>query len=182
MTGIDKVIEEVWPREASKEMLPFESWERLKGESSAAFAAFCVFRDVGPERNIRKAVDSVLRNIEKDETRLEKRYGVWRNWSTLFRWRERAADYDRYIEQLKQTEMRKTIEAQGEKHREVTGKMLDVVSRKLDLMKAEELTQSSVTEWASMAIRAEREADFPTSRNSLPKQGELFFTPVFQGL
>ena len=38
MTDIDKVIEE-----ARAEMLPFESWEQLKGESSAAFSAFCVF-------------------------------------------------------------------------------------------------------------------------------------------
>ena len=43
--------------------LPYESWERLPGESGAAFAAFCAFRDLGLERNIRKAVDSV----EKDK-------------------------------------------------------------------------------------------------------------------
>jgi hypothetical protein len=102
MTDFDKVIEE-----AKKEMLPYESWERLTGESSAAFAAFCVFRDCGAERNIRKAVNSA----ELDESNRDKRYKVWRNWSTLFRWRERAADYDRYVEKLKQAELRKTIEA-----------------------------------------------------------------------
>ena len=37
MTDIEKTIEE-----AKASMLPFESWERLEGESPAAFAAFCV--------------------------------------------------------------------------------------------------------------------------------------------
>ncbi len=129
MTDIDKAIENVMA-----DNLPFESWERLKGETSAAFAAFCAFRDCGLERNIRKAVESV----ETDEAVRAKRYKVWRNWSTLYHWRERVADYDKYIERLKQAELRKTIEAQGEQHRAVTGKMLEVVKKKLDTMNPQE--------------------------------------------
>jgi len=84
MTDIENAIEE-----AKSSMLPFESWERLRGESTSAFAAFCAFRDYGAERNIRKAVDG----LEKDEAVRAKRYRVWRNWCSQFRWRERAADY-----------------------------------------------------------------------------------------
>ena len=175
MTDIDKVIEE-----AKADVLPFESWERLPNESNFAFSAFCAFRDCGAERNIRKAVESV----EADEAVRSKRYKVWRNWAARFRWRERAADYDRYIEKLKQTEMRKTIEAQGEKHREVTGKMLDVVSKKLDTMNPADLTQGAVTEWVQTAIRAEREAAGLVANNGKTevKQGELNFTSEFNGL
>jgi len=175
MTDFDKAIEQ-----ARAEVLPFESWERLPGETSAAFAAFCAFRDFGSDRNIRKAVDSA----EKDEAVRAKRYRVWRNWCTQFRWRERAADYDNYTEKLKQGELRKTIEAQGELHRKVTGKMLEVVSKKLDSMNPEELTQGNVTEWVSTAIRAEREAAGLVADNGKaePKQGELSFVSDFQGL
>jgi hypothetical protein len=180
MTDIDRVIEE-----AKAEALPFESWERLTGESSFAFAAFCTFRDFGPERNIRKAIESALqRSGEKDEAQRTKSYRVWRNWSTLFRWQERTADYDRYIERLKQEELRKTIEAQGEKQRAVTGKMLDVVSKKLDLMDPAELTQGNLTEWVQTAIKAEREAAGLVATNGRvePKQGELNFAADFNGL
>ena len=175
MTDIDKAIEL-----AKAEVLPFESWERLTGETGAAFSAFCVFRDCGTERNIRKAVES----IEKDEAVRAKRYKVWRNWSTAFRWRERAADYDKYLERLKQAELRKTIEAQGEKQREVTQKMLDVVSKKLDTMNPQELTQGNVPEWVNTAIKAEREAAGLVAGNdkSELKQGELNFVSDFQGL
>jgi len=175
MTDIDKAIEE-----AKADIIPFESWERLPGESGAAFLAFCAFRDCGADRNIRKAVDIV----EKDETKQEKRYRVWRNWSMQFKWRERAADFDKYTEKLKQAEFRKTIEAQGEMHRAVTGKMLEVVKKKLDTMNPDELTQGNVTEWVQTAIKAEREAAGLAASNGKQevKQGELNFTSDFEGL
>jgi hypothetical protein len=182
MTDIDKTLDE-----ARAAVLPFESWERLPGESGAAYAAFCAFRDYGPERSIRRAVEA----NEKDNGKREKRYGMWRNWSTQFRWRERAGDYDRYLDRLKQTERRKTIEAQEEVHRAVTKKMLLVVEKKLDLMNPADLTQGTVTEWVETAIRAEREAGqfadancpgVSASRNSMSKQGEINFTPEFEGL
>jgi hypothetical protein len=175
MTDIDKTIEEV-----KAEMLPYESWEKLAGETSLAFSAFCAFRDLGAARNIRRAVEI----LELDETKRDKRYRVYRNWSTQFKWRERAADYDRYIEQLKQTEMRKTIEARGEKHREVTGKMLDVVSKKLDTMNPADLGQNVLTEWVQTAIKADNEAAglIATNGKQEPKQGELNFVADFNGV
>jgi hypothetical protein len=176
MTDMDKAIEE-----ARAAVMPFESWERLPGETGAAYAAFCAYRDLGLERNIRKAVEAA----EKDKSKQDKRYRVWRNWSTQFRWRERAADYDRYAEKLKQTELRKTIEAQGELHRAVTGKMLAVVEKKLDLMDPADLTQGTVTEWVETAIRAEREAAglvVAGGGKAELKQGEINFAPEFNGL
>lgn len=102
----------------------------------------------------------------------------------MYRWRERTADYDRYLEKLKQTELRKTIEAQGERHREVTGKMLDVVKKKLDTMNSIELTQGNVSEWVNTAIKAEREAAGLVAGNDKaePKHGESNFVSDFQGL
>jgi len=80
--------------------------------------------------------------------------------------------------------MRKTIEAQGEKQRMVTGKMLDVVSKKLDTMNPADLTQDSLPEWVQTAIKAEREAAGLVAPNGKPetKQGELNFTSDFEGL
>jgi surfactin synthase thioesterase subunit len=179
MTDLDEAI-----KAAKAEVLPYESWERLVGETAHAFAAFCIFRDLGAERNIRKAVSISLTSGEKDEAACAKSYSGWRNWSFKYRWRERAADYDRYIEKLKQSELRKTIEAQGEQHRAVTGKMLEVVKKKLDTMNPDDLTHNNVTEWVQTAIRADREAAGLVTGNGKPevKQGELNFTPDFQGL
>ena len=179
MTDIDKAIEE-----AKAESMPFESWEKLPGESALAFAAFCAFRDLGAERNIRKAVETSFAGKEHDTGAVTKKYRSWRNWSTQYKWRERAAEYDRYIEKLKQGELRKTIEAQGEMHRKVTGQMLEVVSKKLDTMNPAELSQSNVTEWVQTAVKVDREVAgvAASSGNAEPKQGELNFVSDFQGL
>jgi hypothetical protein len=188
MPDIDKTIDEV-----KSCLLPFESWERLAGESSAAYAAFRTYRDYGPERNIRRAVEAELagKDGEAVKGKVEKRYRMWRNWAAQFRWRERAADYDQYLDRLKQTELRKTIEEQGKVHRMVTGKMLQVVNKKLDVMDPADLTPGVVREWVETAVKAEREAGqfadahcqgVSTSRNSVPKQLEIQFTPEFEGL
>jgi hypothetical protein len=180
MTEIDKTIEQAWHQDALTAVLPYESWERLAGESGAAYAAFCAFRDYGPDRNVRKAVEVG----EKDPAKRGKRYRVWGAWAAAFKWRERAADYDLYLDRLKQTELRKTIEAQGEKHRAITGKMLAVVEKKLDLMDPADLTQGTVTEWVGTAIKAEREAAglaAPNGKTEM-KQGEINFTPEFNGI
>jgi len=133
--------------------LPFEAWEKLPGESSAAYAAFCAFRDFGPERSIKRAVEA----SEPCECKRQKRYNVWRGWSTRFQWAKRASDYDVYLDKLKHAQRRKTIEAREAAYREVTGKMLGVVSKRLDLMDARELTQGNVKEWMTAAISTERE-------------------------
>jgi hypothetical protein len=192
MTHMDKALEEGWHQDALAALLPAnlrfdESWERLAGESSTAYAAFCAFRDYGPERNVRKA----LLACEADRLRQDRRYRMWSAWAAACKWRERAADYDQYLDRLKQTEKRKTIEAQGEKHRAVTGKMLALVEKKLDLMNPADLTHGTLTEWVQTAIKAEREVAGLVTPNggccsasnlAEPKQGEINFTPEFNGL
>jgi hypothetical protein len=61
MPDIDKIIDK-----AKSSLLPFESWERLPGESGLAYAAFRAFRDLGLERNIRKAAICYANRSEFD--------------------------------------------------------------------------------------------------------------------
>jgi hypothetical protein len=63
--------------------------------------------------------------------------------------------------------------------------MLEVVEKKLDLMNPADLSQGTVTEWVETAIRAEREAAGLVTSNggkTESKQGEINFTPEFEGL
>jgi hypothetical protein len=182
MNEISGVYEDI-----KKELLPFESWERLAGESGAAYAAFCSYRDYGPERNIRKAVEAECnkRHGEYDRNQIERRYRMWRLWSMQFKWVKRAEDYDLYLDRLKQAELRKTIEARGEAHREVTGKMLQVVNKKLDMMNPADLSQGTVTEWVETAVKTEREIFGLTAgkeKTETGRPGNITFTPEFEGL
>ncbi len=64
--------------------LPFE---RQQGESPKAFAAFVVYRDIGPTRS-----------QEEVSRRLAKSRQVISRWSARYNWVERARMYDRAID------------------------------------------------------------------------------------
>jgi hypothetical protein len=166
--------------EAKKELLPFESWEKLDGEGAAAYAAFCLFRDFGADRNIKKA----LAANEGDAARRGKRYRLWLAWSTRFQWFKRAADYDVYLDKLKQAERRRTIERREEAYREVTEKMLNLVNRKLDLMNPAELAQGNVKEWMTAAVNTERDVLGIAAEKSgtESRQLEINFTGDFEDI
>jgi chromatin segregation and condensation protein Rec8/ScpA/Scc1 (kleisin family) len=64
-------------------------WDRQLGESSKAYAHFCLYRDMGKERSLRKlATDarttSLLRQLQ--------------HWSSRWKWVERCQKYDDYLE------------------------------------------------------------------------------------
>lgn len=61
-------------------------WDRLNGESDKAFAAFCVYRDLGAERS-----------AEKVQLKLSKSTGYLRQlykWSSLHNWVDRVSAWD----------------------------------------------------------------------------------------
>jgi hypothetical protein len=188
MTDTEKLLAEV-----KAELLPFESWERLTGESAAAYTAFCAFRDYGPERNIRRAVEGHFRKAECPyplDTFIAKKYRMWRNWSTAFRWRERAADYDAWLDKLKQTEVRKAIEAQGEAQREALSKMLAKASKGVDLTDPAGMKAETIRDWLETSIRLDRElsnlgilaAGKGNAAEPEHKPGSIQFIPEFEGL
>ena len=163
---------------AIREVMPFESWERIPGETAQAYQAFCVFRDYGVGRNIRRSMESA--EVPS------RRYNVWRNWSTRFQWAKRAADYDLHLDRLRRAERAKSIEAREAAYRAATEKMLAVVSKRLDLMDPAELAQSNILDWMKGSINLEREVlglateDEEEARG--PKQLEIRFTRDFEGI
>ena len=60
-------------------------WQRQQGESTKAYAAFCVYRDMGPERSCPAVAAAV-----------GKSGALMRRWSSRWEWVRRAAAYDDY--------------------------------------------------------------------------------------
>jgi hypothetical protein len=78
MADMDKTIEKAWHHDVLAAILPAnrrfdESWEQLPGETGRAYTAFCAYRDLGPERNIRKVVETA----ENDTVKREKKYRIF---------------------------------------------------------------------------------------------------------
>jgi hypothetical protein len=78
-------------------------WDRLSGESSRAYAHFCLYRDMGLARSIRQ--------LTKDSNCGSKVTQLMR-WSSRWRWVERSQRYDdhlQYQDRLRQEKERKDM-------------------------------------------------------------------------
>lgn len=64
-----------------------DPWERQRGESSKAFAAFCAFRDAGGTRGVQRVA-----------TELAKSRTLMARWAARWNWHERAAAWDRKLD------------------------------------------------------------------------------------
>jgi hypothetical protein len=67
--------------------------ERMRGESGRAYAAFCVYRDLGDHRSLNAAWRDQL--PQNRAATIGKRCpGQWQLWSSRFEWVKRALAYD----------------------------------------------------------------------------------------
>jgi uncharacterized Ntn-hydrolase superfamily protein len=165
---------------ANDELLPFESWERLTKESTAAFAAFGLYRDFGPERNISKAVKAA----EADPVKAAKRYRMWRLWSATFQWRERAAAYDQYLDRMKLAGNRRTYEAQELANMETLKKLVATGSKALDMIDPAQMAHGTTRDFIETGVRLSREGvDKNSNQNGNDgAQPLLSFASEFEGL
>lgn len=85
-------------------------YERLPDESSKAYAAFTVYRDLGESRTIEKVQQKLSKSTGYQRQLLE--------WSATYSWVDRATAYDDYIE----AQARKRVER-------------DAIRRKADMLK-----------------------------------------------
>lgn len=95
-------------------------WERMEGEPSRPYSAFCIYRELGPERSLTKAVRHYLtapadtcartrrrqrrrfRTHERPNCYLRAIQDQWRRWACRWRWDDRCQAYDEFREAERQ--------------------------------------------------------------------------------
>ncbi len=126
-----------------------DSWERLRGETNPGWNAFCLYRDFGADRSIKKVLE--LNGIPAS------RYGIWCAGSTRYGCVRRMGDYDVYIDKLKRAERERRYAERERLSREITEKVLSIVVKRLESFDPEELSQASIMEWVKSSIEIEKE-------------------------
>lgn len=93
-----------------------EAWARQPGETSRAYSAFCIYRDLGPrERSLREAASHYYSN--KTRTSIAQ-IGIW---SGRHNWVERCRQYDEFLdEQRRQKALDAVLEMADRQAREGT--------------------------------------------------------------
>jgi hypothetical protein len=74
--------------------------ERLPDKSASAYRAFCIYRDLGPNRTLDRAWKNFRLHSPTGKVRKWSRHpGAWDVWSVEFNWVKRAERHDESIEE-----------------------------------------------------------------------------------
>ncbi len=93
-----------------------EIWEKMEGESAKAYYAFTVYRDQDP---LSRSIREVGRKLDRSRQLL----GVW---STKWRWVERVAAYDAFLDAIQSEEAEAERREMGRRQAR-DGKMLQEI-------------------------------------------------------
>lgn len=85
---------------------PDHPWEQRLNESDKAYAAFRVFRDLGPSK---RTLAETARQLGKA------RRGVVEEWAGKHRWVERAKAWDAELERIKREELEEELRREGQR-------------------------------------------------------------------
>ncbi|QEN06821.1 hypothetical protein EXM22_01990 [Oceanispirochaeta crateris] len=152
-----------------------ECWLRQPGETGAAYTAFCLYRDYGGSRSVRKVL--------KDQELPSSRSGIWLAWSQRYAWVLRAEKYDAHLDKIRLEENEKALRQRQAKHLELSKKMLDLVDKRLDKLDPDELSQGTILDWMKNCSQIETDIlkDEEKEKGTL-KQLEISFFEDFKGV
>lgn len=120
-----------------------EPWEKLPEESSRAYAAFRLYRDLGPSRSMEQLLPDVTRT------------SAYR-WSSANRWAERAGAWDIERWRMEDSERLAAIRAMDETHQRAGRAMVTAGLRAL--AEQPKLTPNQAARLVDLGTRLERAA------------------------
>ena len=130
-----------------------QPWERQPGETSKAYAAFCRYRKLPPERRSLALVASKGRKRgktgEKPKTSIEE-------LSAQHDWVARAAAYDDHLDSMVRAKLEKQRLDMAERQADVARAMLDKARERIASIPITLLGPQDVARWVDVATKTER--------------------------
>ncbi len=125
-------------------------WEKKEDETSKSYHAFCLYRDMGPERTH----DRVRQRLERPKGYL----GYIQKWSAKYDWVKRAEAYDEHLERMQMAHMAELRRRRNEETLKTCEKFHSAVRKRLEAMLENEgwdLTPSDMIRWFKEAVELE---------------------------
>lgn len=146
-----------------------KSWEvRLPEESPKAFKAFCLFRAMGYKRSIKACME--MHGIEPNK------YGSWARYARLFRWNERAAEYDAFIAKETEREILAERVERRKRQMEMLNGFDELVGKRLKTLNPEDLNADGAMDLLERSAKLDSFITGADKENNKPVQGELAIT------
>lgn len=125
--------------------IPPEPWERQKGETSRAYEAFTVYRDMGPDRSINKTAQK----LSKNRTTIAE-------WSARNDWVKRAADWDAEQDRVARQAQTDEIKKMRKRHADLATAMLVKAAKALQRIPEDDIKAGDVSRMVDIASKLER--------------------------
>jgi hypothetical protein len=146
------------------------AWDQLPGESSKAYAAFCIYRDQGPRRSL----DEASRVYHSKPTqaannapsgRKREASGQVRRWAERWHWGARARAWDQELDRVKRSKQVEAAEEMAERHAKEALMLQNKAVERLRQLRPEELKPRDTLSFLIEAAKLERLArGEPTER------------------
>ena len=122
-----------------------EPWERQPNESSRAFEAFAVYRDMGAERSYAKT----SQKLGKNKTTIDQ-------WGRNNQWVSRIAAWDDEQDRLTREALVKGITAMRKNHVDMAEAMLIKATEALERLPVDEMNMADIARAVDVASKLER--------------------------
>ena len=128
-----------------KEFYP-DPWERQQGESSKAYAAFSVYRDMAA---IERSVSKVARKCNKNASLLNR-------WSAIHKWVSRAAAWDNEVDRRAREDLIKGVTSMRQRHVDIASEMLVRATCALKRIPDDKISMADIARAVDVAAKLER--------------------------
>ena len=122
-----------------------EPWERQEGETAKPFEAFCIYRDMGPDRSLAK----VGQKLGKSAALMER-------WSAQHEWVKRVAAWDVEQDRIARQEQLKEIKKMRNRHAGMAKALIVKAGRALNRIPDDEITMNDISRMIDVASKLER--------------------------
>ena len=122
-----------------------DPWERQEDESTKAYEAFCIYRDMGIQRSLSK----VAEQLQKSDTLMGR-------WSRTFDWVERAAQWDSEQDRVARQQQLDEIKKMRKRHATLAGAMLMKAAAALKELPEDEIKATDISRMVDVASKLER--------------------------
>ena len=130
-------------------------WERLENEPVRAYAAFTVYRDLGPTRSYDEATRRIYPNRENADHAV---VGRIIEWSQKWRWAERARLWDDELDKFNRENQMDMIRDMNRRHIGEAKALQIKAMQALNQLRVEDMKPGDVLKFLTEAAKLERTA------------------------
>jgi hypothetical protein len=127
-----------------------EPWQRQTGEGEESFAAFALYRDLGP---LRRSITLVARELDKSRVLVGR-------WSSRWSWVERSGAYDAWLDAQRVDEQVTEIRAMAKRHAQAADYMLAALLQRMQTLvnnqEVDRIPPAVLPRWLDVAVRVGR--------------------------